>query len=231
MRTGTTRADNSRPSIADLPYEMQASIFEAAMGPQVFFMEIANEVLTFSRPADKGLALACRLSREIYIKSKKLCEFGSNFHWVDPEQDIFYLYQDDGMRLVRPSIVNTRLPGGERFDASVLQNVAVDLQYLGEHPRRDAAIRIWTIFPSLKTLHVFVPDGPPRTPALDVTPETLVLCELRRIQVVAPPGQDKELWSAVKYQLIKTCSRILDSENGWNGRTRPEVVGHLTRSR
>jgi hypothetical protein len=229
---GVIAGDPSRPGLASLPYELQAAVFEATIRPQIFFLQITNDVLTFSRSADRGIGSACRLSREIYIKSKTLCKFGCNFHWVNPDNDIFYLYKDDGVRYgVRNPESMTRPPKGDSFEPSLLRNIAVDLQYLGVHPRHEAANRVWSIFPSLKTLHVFVPSGPPQTPALSVTPEALVLSELRGALVVAAPGLDKELWSAVKYQLKRTFDRILDARNGWNGRVKPDVVGHLTSAR
>src|SRR5690606_38347063 len=100
--------------------------------------------------------------------------------------------------------------------------------YLGEHPRHDAIVRIWNLFPSLRTLHILAPKGPPHTPPLLATPETLVLSDIPSNQVVAAPHQDRELWLAVRYQVKKVCARILTTENGWHGRYYPEVVGHLT---
>ncbi len=136
----------------------------------------------------------------------------------------------------------------------MMLNVAVDLECLGEHPRRDALIRMWTIFPKMKTLHVFAA----RDPYLDKprwTPEDIVLSELPGLRVLSPPGQDRELWWAVKYQLVRFSSypplglipswaldadqepcrtklvRILDAEAGWDGRVPPQVQGHLVHMR
>lgn len=95
MATGTIRADSQRPSLADLPYEIQVLIFRAASEPQVLFMEIAEKMLKLFRPTDKGVGLACRLSRQIYTQSRTLCRRGNTLHWVDLEQDILYLYRDD----------------------------------------------------------------------------------------------------------------------------------------
>ncbi|KAL2126023.1 hypothetical protein VTI74DRAFT_1929 [Chaetomium olivicolor] len=225
---GVTQADPSRPGLANLPYELQAAIFEAAAVPQVFFMQIANDTLTFSPPADKGLALACQLSREHFLRHKKRYRFGDAAYWVDPERDIFYLYKDDPIpRSGRPN-TDIRIPGGDAFNPTIIRNVAVDLQYLGHHPRHDAIFRIWSIFPCLKQVHIFVPKAPLQTPALPATPETLVLSELPSTQVVAAPGHDRELWLAVRYQVKKVCGRILDADNGWHGRTKPEILGHFT---
>jgi hypothetical protein len=226
---GATRADPTKPSIATLPYELQVAIFEAAAGPQVIFMDITDDVLTFARPADQGLAQTCQLARQIYVQSRTLRRFGDHAHWIDSERDIFYLYRDDPVvHTPRPNSLNTRMPKGETFDSQVIQNVAVDLQYLGVHPRFDPVVRIWIIFPHLRTIHIFVPSGPPQTPTLRSTPETLALSIIPGFQVVAAPGMDKELWYAVRYQIKKVCARILTTENGWHGRSNPDVVGHLT---
>ncbi|KAK4157875.1 hypothetical protein C8A00DRAFT_29260 [Chaetomidium leptoderma] len=226
---GATQADSTKPSIATLPYEIQVAIFEAAMDPQVFFMDITNDILTFSRPADKALGLACQLSREIYLKSKTLYEFGDQFHWLDPGRDIFYLSRDDPVpRAQRPNYLDIKLPGGDKFDRRVVQNVALDLQYMGHHPRHDAIVRVWTVFPHIRTIHILVPKGPPQTPALQSTPDTLALSAIPSTQVVALPGHDNELWLAVRYQVKKVSTRILDTENGWHGRCTLDVVGHFT---
>ncbi|KAL2019812.1 hypothetical protein VTK56DRAFT_9163 [Thermocarpiscus australiensis] len=225
---GTTRADMARPSLASLPYELQLAIFEAATGPQVFFMEIVNNVLTFFGPPYRGLSSACQLSRQVYTKGKRLCAFGSKRYWVNSELDIFFLSRDDPVGFVRPSVSSVKQLEGDKFKQSVILNVAVDLQYLGEHPRYEAAIRIWLLFTSFETLHVFIPMGPPHTPALKATPETLVLSAVPATQIVAAPSQDRELWLAVKYQLKRVYTKILASENGWNGRPKPDIVGHLT---
>ncbi len=226
---GTTTADPSRPSIANLPYEIQAAIFEAAIEPQIFFMDITNAMLTFARPADKALGLTCQLSREIYLRAKTLHRFGPHSHWVDPERDIFYLHKDDPVpRAPRPNSLETRMPDGEEFDRRVVQNVAVDLEYLGPHPRHDPIVRIWVVFPHLRSIHIFVPKGPPQTPALRSSPETLVLSDIPSKKIVAAPGYDNELWLAVRYQVKKVCARILTTENGWQGRHNPDVVGHCT---
>jgi hypothetical protein len=226
---GATRADQTKPSIATLPYEIQVAILEAAAGPQLIFMGINNDVLTFARPTGQGLAQVCQLARQTYLKSRALHRFGDQAYWIDPEHDIFYLYRDDPViHTPRPNSLDTRLPKGEPFDGHVVQNVAVDLQYLGLHPRFDPVVRIWIIFPNLRTIHVFVPNGPPQTPALRSTPETLVVNTIPGAQIVAAPGMDKELWYAVRYQIKKVCARILTTENGWHGRSNPEVVGHLT---
>lgn len=222
-------ADASKPSIADLPYELQTLIFEAAAtGPQVIFMEIANDVLTFSPPADVALASTCKVSREHYLQSKKRYRFGAATYWIDPEHDIFYLYKDDPIpRYGRPN-TEVRIPRGDEFDPSIIQNVAVDLQYLGHHPRHDAIFRIWSIFPCLKQIHIFVPKAPLQTPALLAKPETLILSVLPPTQVVAAPGHDRELWLAVRYQVKKVCRRVLETDNGWQGRIYPEILGHFT---
>src|SRR4051812_14664532 len=92
---GTNPADETKPSIANLPYELQAAIFEAAIEPQLIFVEITNDVLRFSPPSDNAIALACRLSREIFLKGKVLEEFGGKRYWLDPGRDIFYIRRDD----------------------------------------------------------------------------------------------------------------------------------------
>ncbi|KAL2142386.1 hypothetical protein VTI28DRAFT_1217 [Corynascus sepedonium] len=226
---GATPADPTRPSIANLPYELQVAIFEAAAERQIFFVDIANDVLSFSGPSGKAVGLACQLSREIYLKGKVLKKFGSHAHWLDPERDIFYLRRDDPVpRANRPTDFEYTRLKGDSFDERVVYNVAVDLGYLGEHPRHDAVVRIWNLFPSLRTLHILAPKGPPHTPPLLATPETLILSDIPSNQVVAAPHQDRELWLAVRYQVKKVCARILTTENGWHGRYYPEVVGHLT---
>ncbi|KAL2166280.1 hypothetical protein VTG60DRAFT_2985 [Thermothelomyces hinnuleus] len=226
---GTTPANLNKPSIANLPYELQVAIFEAAVERQIFFVEISNDVLRFSSPSGRAIGLACQLSREIYLKGKVLKMFGNKPHWLDPDRDIFYLWKDDPVpRANRPTDFESSVLRGDAFDERVVRNVAVDLGYLGEHPRHDAIVRIWNLFPSLRTLHILAPKGPPHTPPLLATPETLVLSDIPSNQVVAAPHQDRELWLAVRYQVKKVCARILTTENGWHGRYYPEVVGHLT---
>ncbi|KAK4240823.1 hypothetical protein C8A03DRAFT_12917 [Achaetomium macrosporum] len=228
--SGVIRADQSRPSLARLPYEIQVLIFEAALGIQVFFVEHTNNALTISRSAGKALGLTCRLSREIYIKQRRLCQFGDQLHWVDPKRDIFYLYKDDdfpNVPWVRDSDAVARL-ADDNIDRRVIRNVAVDLEYLGAHPRYLPLTRIWSLFSSMRTLHIFIPKGPVRTPALPATPDTLVLSDLPKNQIVAAPNADLEHWLAVKYQVMKACTRMLDAEAGWHVRSKPDVVGHLT---
>ncbi|KAL1842098.1 hypothetical protein VTJ49DRAFT_6080 [Mycothermus thermophilus] len=228
---GTCPADPGKPSLAALPYELQAAIFEAAAaGPQVIFMDIANNQLTFSPPADQVLSRVCRLSREIYLKGKMLHRFGQRMFWLNRYRDIFYLRSDDPVpRLLRPTTQELPpVPVGDAFDRRLVHNVGVDLQYLGHFPRHDAVIRVWSVFPYLTAIHIFVPKGPPRTPALQCAPETLMLSTIPSAQVVAAPGHDKELWLAVRYQIRKVCTRIMASDHGWLGRTLPDVVGHFT---
>ncbi len=226
---GTTRADPHKPSVAALPYEIQVAIFEAAAGPQVLFCDIINDSLAFTPPADLALAQACHLSRAIFLKSKTLHRFGARAYWINPAADIFYLSRDDPvLRTPRPNVLEARPPDGEAFDRRVVRHVAVDLAYLGEHPRYDPLVRIWVVFPHLRAIHVLVPRGPPQTPALHSTPASLLLSDIAGTHVVAAPGMDNELWFAVRYQVKKVCARILTTENGWHGRHNPEVVGHLT---
>jgi hypothetical protein len=229
---GTCRAEEGKISLADLPYEMQRAIFDAATGPEIIFMRIKDNVVSVSAPIHKGLALACRLSREIYLKSKVLSRFGSRRYWVDPDRDLFYLDDGDPIpRAQRPdwhSRPASRLKG-DIFDPSVLRHVAVDLEYMGSYPFcHFPLIRIWTLFPKLEAIHIFVPKGPPQTPAVKARPGTLRLEPIPSTLVVAAPRHDKELWLAVRYQVRKVCTRILETEHGWNGRTVPQVVGHLT---
>lgn len=228
---GATPADTTRPSIARLPYEIQVAIFEAAaQAPQIIFMEISAGVMTFSRPAEKALGLVCQLAREVYTKHRTLHKFGDQFHWVDRENDIFYLRRDDPVpRAHRPNTQDLVPPPlGHHFDPRVVENVAVDLQYLGEHPRHDAIVRVWAMFRFLKALHIFVPKGPLQSPVPDSTPDSLAVAPIPPAHVVAPPGHDRELWLAVRYQVKKVCARILATDNGWFGRVQPDVVGHLT---
>jgi hypothetical protein len=227
---GVIIADPTKPSLARVPYEIQLLIFEAALGTQVFFVEIANNTLTISRSAGKALGLTCRLARAIYTNERILCQFGDQVHWVDPKGDIFYVYKDDD----RPQIPWAReadaMPDlvDNNIDRRVIRNVAVDLQYLGVHPRFLPLIRIWSIFSSLTTIHIFVPKGPVRTKALEATPDTLLLSDMPKNQIVAAPDADLEHWLAVKYQVIRACTRMLDTEAGWHSRSKPDVVGHLT---
>ncbi|KAL2123089.1 hypothetical protein VTJ04DRAFT_3544 [Mycothermus thermophilus] len=229
---GTCPADPSKPSLADLPYELQAAIFEAAAaGPQVVFVDIANNKLTFTPPADQVLARVCRLSREIYLKDKVLRRVGDHIFWLDSDRDIFYIRSDDPVpRVHRAHTVYDmpRLQWHGPFDKKLVRNVGVDLHYLGDFPRHDAIIRIWSVFPYLNAIHVFVPKGPPRTPAPPATPETLVLSRIPCAQVVAAPGRDKEMWLAVRYQVRKVCDRIMNGEHSPDPRPIPKVIGHFT---
>ncbi|KAH6854182.1 hypothetical protein B0I37DRAFT_388294 [Chaetomium sp. MPI-CAGE-AT-0009] len=195
---GTTQADMTKASIATLPYEIQVAIFDAAMEPQVIFMDIVNGSLTFTPPTDKTIGLACQLSREIYCKNKTLRQLGKHHVWVDSGRDIFYLRSDDPIpRAHRPSERwEAAHPVHEPFYLRVVRNIAVDLQYLGEHPRHDAMVRIWSLFPHMRALHVLVPKGPPQTPALRATPEGLVLSDIPIAHIVAAPKLDNELWLA-----------------------------------
>jgi hypothetical protein len=224
--SGAKAADPTKLSLAALPFELQALVLEAAVEPQVIFMDVVENVLKFTPPADAALGLACRLSREVYTKNKALHKFGDQTFWLDPDHDIFYLRTDDPVpRVPRPS-PDPRLPAIDGVNLKTIRNVAVDLPYLGSHPHLDSVFRILALFPHLTTLHVLVPKGPPGTLPARSTPETLVLSKMPHTQVVAAPGgHDKELFLAVRYQVRKVCARILDIENG--RRLLPEVVGHL----
>jgi hypothetical protein len=224
--SGAKAADPTKLSLAALPFELQALVLEAAVEPQVIFMDVVENVLKFTPPADAALGLACRLSREVYTKNKALHKFGHQTFWLDPEHDIFYLRTDDPVpRVPRPS-PDPRLPAIDGVNLKTIRNVAVDLPYLGSHPHLDSVFRILALFPHLTTIHVLVPKGPPGTAPARSTPETLVLSKMPHTQVVAAPGgHDKELFLAVRYQVRKVCARILDIENG--RRLLPEVVGHL----
>ncbi|KAK0624718.1 hypothetical protein B0T17DRAFT_250872 [Bombardia bombarda] len=228
---GASCADPDKFSLAHLPYEIQKAIFEAATGPQIFFVEATSTGLIVSDPAYKGLAQTCRLSREIFLKYKPtLCKFKGNKCWADLCHDIFYLHADYQSP---PHFVSRHSPQSnpfDRFDRSMMTNIAVDLHYLGQHPRRDATERLWVIFPSMRKLHVFVPKGPPHTEAPIYTPETLALADLADSAVVAPANQDKELWWAVKYNLKRGCFRI-ESENGSRERNANIVFGHVATTR
>jgi hypothetical protein len=226
---GTTVADPSKPSIANMPYELQVAIIEAATGPQVIFLDIVNDTVSFAPPANMALAMACRLTRQHYLKGKRLHRFGHRAYWIDRDFDIFYLSRDDPIpRVSRPNSQSSRPPSGAIFDPRAVHHVAVDLQYLGPHPHYDPLVRIWSVFPHMKAIHVLVPKGPPQTPALQATPATLALSDIAGAHVVAAPGMDRELWFAVRYQVKKMCARILAAENGWHGRYNPDVLGHLT---
>lgn len=226
---GTSWDNPNELSLAAFPYELQAAVFKAAVGPQIMFMEIEGDEMKFSDSISKGLALACKLSREYYIRGKSLQRFGQHMSWIDPSRDIFYLHKDDhifrGQRPASPQTVT--IPTTGFFNKSAIQNIAVDLQYLGPHPRHEALIRIWTIFPALRSLHVFAPKGEPGTPAVNAQPGTLVLSDMPIRQIVAAPDCANELWLAVRYQIKKVCSRILETEEGWSDRGVPEVFGHL----
>lgn len=224
---GTTWADATGPSLAGLPYEIQVAIFEAAAAPQIFFVEIADGNVTISGPANRGLALACRLSREIYIKSKTLHRFGRRFLWVDCSRDIFYLYKDDPIR-PDPSVNTFHRLRGQTFDQHLVRNVGVDLQYVGQEPNPDALVRIRSLFPNLDRIHVFVPYGDSLRPALAATPESLELSRIPIAWVITAPGQDKELWGAVKYQIGRAYRKMLAVRYNVQDPPLLEVVGHFT---
>ncbi|KAK4128965.1 hypothetical protein N657DRAFT_652511 [Parathielavia appendiculata] len=232
---GATAAVSEKLTLAALPYELQANIWEAAIEPQIIFMDIVEGRLGITSPADKALARVCSLSREIYTKKKKLLKLGAHSYWVDPDHDIFYFRGDrvpsTWDAISRPSAPNHGfgLPTVDGFDRNIIQNVAVDLYYLGSHPREHAIVRLWILFPGIRSLHILVPKGPPGTPVPKLAPETVVLSDIPNLQIVGPPdGDAKELWLAVRYQVKRACNRILSTENGWMGRHLPEVVGHLT---
>jgi hypothetical protein len=231
---GTTQDEPGRLSLAMLPYELQVAVFDAAVDTQIIFVGLHSSELFFSKPADVGLALACQLSRARYLKGKKLCRFVRQCFWVDPERDIFYLFEDKlpfsrlALHAERPSVADIRQLVNDSYAHQAIKNVALDLQYLGAHPRFDPVVRVWTLFPSLRTIHILVPKGPLHTPRLSSVSENLVLSPIPSTQIVAAPGHDKELWLAVRYQVKKICTRLLETHNGWDGRYDPEVVGHLT---
>ncbi|KAK4105923.1 hypothetical protein N658DRAFT_137755 [Parathielavia hyrcaniae] len=234
--SGAKAAVPGKPSLAALPYELQASIWEAAIEAQMIFMDIAKGRLVITSPADKGLARACSLSREIYTRNKELHRLGENSYWVDQDHDIFYLRSDDRIPgnwdpITRPSAPthDISLPAVDGIDLDIIHNLAVDLYYLGSHPREHAIVRLWILFPGIRRLHILVPKGPAGTPAPKLTPETVLLSDIPNLQIVgAPDRTGKELWLAVRYQVKRACNRILTTENGWMGRYLPEVVGHLT---
>ena len=88
------------------------------------------------------------------------------------------------------------------YDRSMMQNIAIDFGCLGEYPRRDVLVRMWTIFPRMTQVHVFImKDSTVEKP--EWTPEGIVLSELPGLYILSPPGQDRELWWAVKYQLVR----------------------------
>jgi hypothetical protein len=223
--SGAKAADPAKLSLAALPFELQALVLDAAVEPQVIFMDIANNVLKFTPPADAALGLACRLSREVYTKNKTFHKFRDQSFWLDPEHDIFYLRTDDPVPRVPRPIPDPQMPPVDGLNLRLIRNVAVDLHYLGTHPHLDSVYRILTLFPHVEAIHVLVPKGPPGTPPPKSTPETLALSKMPHTQVVAAPGgHDKELFLAVRYQVRKVSARILDFENS---RKVPEVVGHL----
>ncbi|KAK3362262.1 hypothetical protein B0T25DRAFT_1656 [Lasiosphaeria hispida] len=231
---GALLAEPSRPSISKLPFEMQTAIFKAASGPQIFFTEITlSGGVEVSRSAFAGLALTCRLARYIFTRYRtlyRLCGVDNHtvWRWVDSAHDIYYVTRD---RLQRALLSRQPVLVHERFTRVMMLNIAADLSFMGEHPRRDAMTRLWNVFPAMRQIHVLVPRGPLRTPVPQWTAETMVLGDLPREQIIAPPGQDPEMWWAVMYQLKRTCGRILETENGFAGRVTPEICGRTAEMR
>ncbi|KAK0733984.1 hypothetical protein B0T26DRAFT_46941 [Lasiosphaeria miniovina] len=237
---GTLQHDHARPSLARLPFEIQSMIFEVASGHQVFFVEADDDGLIFMDPNQKVLAHVCRLSREIYTKGKSMCFDTARIpFWVNPREDIFYLHVDRTpptpqqqhfpyITRRRDAQMGLQQLSLSRDKRSMIQNVAVDLQYMGEYPRRNAAIRLWSLFPSIKMLHLFVPRGPIQSPAPVWTADNLVLQPISSSQIVAPPGQQREMFYTVMYHIKKTFSLIMLADNGANGlTTAPQVCGHV----
>jgi hypothetical protein len=219
---GTLQADPSQPttSIANLPYEMQVAIFEAAITPQIFFVEIDDSGLVVLPPTQNGMARACRLSREIYTANKEPRMFGGRRYWVNSEQDMFYLHKD------RVPRYDMDYQPGAHFDGirDIMHIIAVDLEYLDQHPRREALVRTLTVFRAMKEMCVLVPKGPLRSPTPAWTADNMALERMPDKQVVAAPRQDQELVWAVKYQLKRTCARILSEDNHWLDRATPKVT-------
>ncbi|KAK4144921.1 uncharacterized protein C8A04DRAFT_36275 [Dichotomopilus funicola] len=227
---GTSWDNPDELSLAVFPYELQAAVFKAAVAPpQIIFTEIKGDEMIFSEPINKGLALACKLSREFYLRCKTRHRFNRHLTWVDPGRDIFYLHKDNHLfRSQRPASPQTvTVPTIGFYNKAVVKNIAVDLQYLGPHPRHEALVRLWTIFPALRSVHVLVPKGEPGTPTPITRPDTLVLSDMPIRQIVAAPGCANELWLAVRYQMKKVCGRILETEEAWSHRQVPDVFGHL----
>ncbi|KAH8891879.1 hypothetical protein GQ53DRAFT_139285 [Thozetella sp. PMI_491] len=222
---GLVAMDPTKLSVAHVPYEIQVMIFEAASDLQILFVAIDDKSISLaSDPIQYGLAATCRMARRVFLRGKVRA---LDRYWVDPARDIFYL-RDDLMPIrFRYRYLQEAL---QKYNRDMMLNVAIDLECLGEHPRRDALIRMWTIFPKMKTLHVFAARDPYEDKP-KWNPEDIVLDELPGLRVLSPPGQDRELWWAVKYQLNKTCIRILDAEAGWDGRVPPQVQGHLVHNR
>ncbi|KAK3941071.1 hypothetical protein QBC46DRAFT_259469 [Diplogelasinospora grovesii] len=227
---GALPEDASKTSLADLPYEMQVAILEAAAGPpQIVFIEIdeANHK-RISRPVHAGLAYACRLSRYLYTQNRASSNTEPLGYWLDQDRDIFYMQRDIAFArfcLPSSSVAANRdqLPEGLSMffgclchAAKFMHNIAVDLQFLGSHPRREAMLRLLFQFPLMKELHVLVPRDKDVFPKLAANAaERLQLGRLHDLRVVHPPNCDKEIWCAVRWHLKKACGFIKDRGRGW----------------
>lgn len=220
---GTTKADPTKPSFADFPYETQAAIFKIAVAdPQVVFMEIRNGSIAFQAPSE-SLDMVCTLSREIYLQNKSRYLFGNKFIWIEPARDIFYVFKDDYR--FRFGVIELFTPPlhGEYFENHIVQNVALNLAVLISSDELMSVIsRTWSHFRAMNAIHIFVPDGPPTQIArLPATPDTLILADIPVCHLVAAREGGLHYWAALKYQTKRGCRNI-----------RPhfemDIFGHLT---
>jgi hypothetical protein len=227
---GTVQADPTRLSIANFPYELQAAIFRfAADVPRIIFMEIDNNgAISFHAPEER-LGLACQLSREMYLKDRRLYLFGNKFIWIEAPLDIFYLSKYDHY------VPNAQRLGGiplegEYFEMQIVRNVAVDLQYLtSREDLQRSVMRISDHFRVLRTIHVFVPSGlPPQTAPLAAVPDTLLLSKIPKAHLIVAGGGGTHFWAALKYHIKRACTVIKEERFGINGGFYIKVFGHLT---
>ncbi|KAK4132346.1 hypothetical protein BT67DRAFT_86253 [Trichocladium antarcticum] len=205
-----TKADPTKPSFADFPYEIQAVIFKIAVAdPQVIFIEISNGSIAFQAPSE-SLDTACTLSREIYLQNKSRHQFGNKFIWIEPARDIFYVFKDDYSFI-------------QYFESHVVQNVALNLEVLITSYEPECVInRTWNHFHATNAIHIFVPDGPPiQIAPLPATPDTLILADIPVCHLVAAREGGLHYWAALKYQTKRGCRNIASHfEMG--------IFGHLT---
>ncbi|KAM7199321.1 hypothetical protein V8F33_004569 [Rhypophila sp. PSN 637] len=229
---GATVADPTKRSLGTLPYELQTRIFQAASGPQFFFLNVQNGTLAIlSRPAQKGISLACRLAREVYTKDKAFFVIGNKYYWVDSDNDIFY-FQDtarplDYMRWLRrrphpvPVIADEIL---ENINREFMHNVAFDFDDFG-YPNSEMWLEryVCPLFPNIKEMHVLIPKGHREMPDPKWTPETLVIQDMPKMEVLRSPTTGvREMWYMIEYHLKKH----MNARGRWAIDEVPVIIPH-----